>query len=51
MASTIVTASHDQTARIWDAATGKELRQLTGHSGTVCSAAVQPGRQAHRHRQ
>ena len=38
----IVTASGDQTARIWDAATGEELRQLTGHSGAVSSAAYSP---------
>ena len=39
---TIVTASADQTARIWDAATGEELRQLTGHTGFVNSAAYSP---------
>ena len=38
----IVTASGDQTARIWDAATGEELRQLTGHTGSVNSAAYSP---------
>ena len=47
----IVTASGDQTARIWDAATGEELRQLTGHSGACQLSGVQPGRQEHRHRQ
>ena len=47
----IVTASEDQTARIWDAATGEELRQLTGHTGAGHFGGVQPGRQAHRHRQ
>ncbi len=38
----IVTASDDSTARIWDAATGKELRELTGHSDYVSSAAYSP---------
>ncbi len=38
----IVTASADQTGRIWDAATGQELLQLTGHSGPVLSAAYSP---------
>jgi len=28
----IVTGSWDQTARVWDADTGKELRRLTGHT-------------------
>ena len=32
----------DQTARIWDAATGQELRQLTGHTAGVLSAAYSP---------
>jgi WD40 repeat protein len=32
-------ASLDQTARIWDADTGKERWQLTGHTGTVWSLA------------
>ena len=31
----IVTASDDKTARIWDAATGKELTVLRGHEGDV----------------
>ena len=39
---TIVTASDDQTARIWDAATGQELRQLSGHTDAVYSAAYSP---------
>ena len=29
--SRIVTASDDKTARIWDAATGKEIAVLRGH--------------------
>ena len=42
----IVTASHDGTARIWDAAIGKQIAALQGHSGPVWSAAFSPdGRQ------
>ena len=40
--STIVTASADGTARIWNAATGEELQQLTGHTGGVNAAAYSP---------
>jgi hypothetical protein len=35
----IVTASDDKTARIWDAATGDEIKVLRGHEDTVWSAA------------
>ncbi len=38
----VVTASYDDTARIWDAETGKELRILTGHKGNVVSASFSP---------
>jgi hypothetical protein len=38
----IVTASGDQTARVWDAKTGAELLQLKGHAGAVSSVAVTP---------
>ena len=38
----IVTASWDQTARIWDAATGQEVRTLSGHTDAVNSAAYSP---------
>ncbi len=38
----VVTASWDGTARIWDAATGKEIRRLEGHSEMVRSAAFSP---------
>ena len=31
----LATASDDKTARLWDPATGKRLRTLTGHSGAV----------------
>ncbi len=35
----IVTASADNTARVWDAATGKEIAVLRGHAKAVKSAA------------
>ena len=38
----MVTASDDTTARVWDAATGKELHTLAGHTGGVNSAAFSP---------
>ena len=37
--SRIVTASGDQTARIWDAATGAEIAVLRGHEDQVFAAA------------
>ena len=38
----IVTASEDQTARIWDAATAKLLAVLSGHDDAVARAAFSP---------
>ena len=38
----IVTASEDRTARLWDAATGRELAVLRGHEDGVQSAAFSP---------
>ncbi len=38
----IVTASQDRTARVWDAATGKEIAVLRGHEDSVYSAAFSP---------
>jgi len=35
----VVTASSEGTARVWDAATGKELAVLRGHQDTLLSAA------------
>ncbi len=35
---TLVTASYDHTARLWDVASGKELRTLHGHAGGVVGA-------------
>jgi WD40 repeat protein len=40
--SRIVTASVDNTARIWDAATAKEIAVLRGHDSFVWSAAFSP---------
>lgn len=37
-----VTASHDGTARLWDAVTGREIIVLRGHHGNVYSAAFSP---------
>ena len=38
----VVTASSDETARIWDAETGAVLRTLEGHDGTVRCCAFSP---------
>ena len=38
----IVTASSDNTTRVWDATTGKELLQLKGHTGSIRSLTVTP---------
>jgi len=40
--SRIVSASNDGTMRVWDAETGQELTQLTGHIGIVYSMAYSP---------
>jgi eukaryotic-like serine/threonine-protein kinase len=38
----LATASDDQTARVWDAATGREILSLRGHQGGVSSVAFSP---------
>ena len=38
----IVTASADKTARIWDAASGREILRLSGHSAPLSGAAFSP---------
>ncbi|MFA7242764.1 MAG: pentapeptide repeat-containing protein, partial [Sulfuricellaceae bacterium] len=40
--STIATASSDNSARLWDTASGKELRRFDGHGSTVFSIAFSP---------
>ena len=37
-----VSASDDQTLKVWDLASGRELRTLTGHTGKVWGVAVTP---------
>ena len=39
-AKTVATASNDKTARLWDVASGKELRVLRGHKGWVTGAQL-----------
>lgn len=38
----LISGSHDQTVKIWDAASGIELRTLTGHEASVKKVAVSP---------
>ena len=38
----LITASHDGTARVWDAANGRQILVLQGHGGPVLSAAFSP---------
>src|SRR5262249_17668017 len=38
----VVTASDDNTARLWDVASGQELRALSGHQKSVRHAAFSP---------
>ena len=40
--SRVVTAAEDRTARLWDAATGREIALLHGHEGWVWSPAFSP---------
>src|SRR5262245_33006788 len=39
---TLASAGYDKLIRLWDAATGTELRQLRGHYGPVSSVAFSP---------
>ncbi|KAI9346083.1 hypothetical protein DFJ73DRAFT_626419 [Zopfochytrium polystomum] len=38
----VVSGSWDRTVRVWEAATGEEVRRLVGHSGEVHGAAFSP---------
>ena len=38
----VVTAGYDGTARVWDAASGRELETLSGHTGPLFGAAFSP---------
>jgi WD40 repeat protein len=38
----IVSASSDNTIRVWDVNTGKQLRQLIGHNGLIRTLAISP---------
>ena len=40
----VVSGSRDKTVRVWDAATGKEVQKLEGHSDYVNSVAFSPVR-------
>ncbi|KAF5345507.1 hypothetical protein D9757_014304 [Collybiopsis confluens] len=40
--SKIVSGSHDETVRIWDAVAGQQLAQLDGHTSGVTSVAFSP---------
>ena len=44
----MVSGSRDETVRVWDAATGKEVQKLEGHSDGVRSVAFSPVRGAER---
>ena len=37
-----VSASDDQTLKVWDLGSGRELRTLAGHTGSVTAVAVTP---------
>jgi WD40 repeat protein len=39
---TVATAGDDKTARLWDAATGREVRALSGHGSSVRGVAFSP---------
>jgi WD40 repeat protein len=38
----LATGSHDNTARLWNVATGQAVRTLTGHTGAVFGVAFSP---------
>jgi predicted NACHT family NTPase len=38
----LLSGSHDQTLRLWDAESGQEIRAFAGHQGRVWSVAFSP---------
>ena len=38
----VLTASWDKTARLWETASGREVRRFEGHSDAVLSAVFSP---------
>ena len=40
----LATGSEDQTAKVWDAASGQELLTLKGHSARCYERGLEPGR-------
>ena len=42
-AKVLVSGSYDRTIRLWNIATGEQLRTLEGHSYSITSVAVSPG--------
>ncbi len=42
MAAALSPLHHDNTAKVWDSATGKEIASLNGHTSSVWSAAFSP---------
>ena len=38
----LASGSHDKTVKLWDVATGREIRTLEGHSGGVISVSFSP---------
>ena len=38
----LASGSHDKTVRLWEVATGKELRRLEGHQGAILALALSP---------
>jgi len=41
-----VSASDDNTLKVWELGSGRELRTLTGHAGSVLAAVTQDGQRA-----
>ena len=38
----LASASHDHTVKLWEVASGREVRTLTGHSSNVLAVAFSP---------